>query len=708
MSLNGRKFFAGVAVIVIPSLLVYYFAKNSWSSKKVKNSEGSQHKTPISFEIRRVTVLYGTVTGTSRFFANSIVDRLNSLENKRVEASAIDLQEYNEDDLIKEDIVLLISCTWTDGTAPEKCGHFFEFLNDYAHDFRVSKDHFSKLTFSCFGLGSAYYGKNYAKIVCDAHENLEHLGASSLAPVARGDDQTDLEDKFELWSKKMVESIAELVGADARRNGTNKKDPTKGQVPANMPKLTGAEKADLLKKRKQTKLRVLERTNRGNSFQQQQVALGKGKAKTSMKHKKGKSEEGDAKTAPEPKEEEEEEEEEDRINNTFVGINDIDTHEKATESSCCGSNAGESGECGSAEKKEVSSSCCGGNGEGKGKAAKAGKISINPNLLPPEDDDDDNEDEDKAEAFHEQERQGTLDLEDLGVSIRATNERRQLEGSNTEKEPAAMVTKLQRKALTKEGYRIIGSHSAVKLCRWTKNQMRGRGGCYKHTFYGITSYQCMEATPSLACASKCVFCWRHHKNPVGTEWRWKEDDPSFIVEEAVELHRSMINEMRGVPGVIPERLAEGFNVKHCALSLVGEPIMYPRINDMLKELHDRRISSFMVTNAQFPEEVKNLDPVTQLYVSVDAATRDSLKAIDRPLFKDFWERFQGNLKNMKEKQQRTVYRLTLVSGWNMTEVDAYAELVELGTPDFIEIKAVTYCGKSDASTLTIENSPWHR
>lgn len=29
----------------------------------------------------------------------------------------------------------------------------------------------------------------------------------------------------------------------------------------------------------------------------------------------------------------------------------------------------------------------------------------------------------------------------------------------------------------------------------------------------------------------------------------------------------------------------------------------------------------------------------QLYVSVDAATKDSLKAIDRPLFGDFWERF---------------------------------------------------------------------
>ena len=39
--------------------------------------------------------------------------------------------------------------------------------------------------------------------------------------------------------------------------------------------------------------------------------------------------------------------------------------------------------------------------------------------------------------------------------------------------------------------------------------LRGRGGCYKHTFYGIESHRCMETTPSLACANKCVFCWRY-------------------------------------------------------------------------------------------------------------------------------------------------------------------------------------------------------
>ena len=36
---------------------------------------------------------------------------------------------------------------------------------------------------------------------------------------------------------------------------------------------------------------------------------------------------------------------------------------------------------------------------------------------------------------------------------------------------------------------------------------------------------------------------------------------------------------------------------------------------------------------QFPDSIRDLEPITQLYVSVDASTRDSLKAIDRPLFK---------------------------------------------------------------------------
>ncbi|KOO32999.1 tRNA wybutosine-synthesizing protein 1-like protein [Chrysochromulina tobinii] len=77
----------------------------------------------------------------------------------------------------------------------------------------------------------------------------------------------------------------------------------------------------------------------------------------------------------------------------------------------------------------------------------------------------------------------------------------------------------------------------------------------------------------------------------------------------------------------------------------------------------------MVTNAQFPEQMETLRPCTQLYISVDAPTATELKAVDRPLFADFWERFLKCVDLLREKQQRTVFRLTLVNGWNTEQLD---------------------------------------
>jgi len=204
-----------------------------------------------------------------------------------------------------------------------------------------------------------------------------------------------------------------------------------------------------------------------------------------------------------------------------------------------------------------------------------------------------------------------IDVEDLGLEI---DESESLPLDLLTRE---MITPQVRKELTKQGYKLLGSHSGVKLCRWTKSMLRGRGGCYKHTFYGITSYQCMEMTTSLACANKCVFCWRHHSNPVSKSWKWKVDDPEFLIKAAIENHKQLIKSMKGVPGVVQERYEEALsNIKHCALSLVGEPIIYPYINDFIDLLHKHKISTFLVTNAQFPEKNRNITTSNStLYIS---------------------------------------------------------------------------------------------
>ena len=97
-------------------------------------------------------------------------------------------------------------------------------------------------------------------------------------------------------------------------------------------------------------------------------------------------------------------------------------------------------------------------------------------------------------------------------------------------------------------------------------------------------------------------------------------------------------------------------------------------------------------------------------ISVDAPTPAELKAVDRPLFPDFWERFLASIDALRRKDllQRTVFRMTLVKQFNMDtliEAERYADLIRRGQPDFIEIKSVTFCGVSDGSNLTMKNVP---
>lgn len=316
----------------------------------------------------------------------------------------------------------------------------------------------------------------------------------------------------------------------------------------------------------------------------------------------------------------------------------------------------------------------------------------------------------------EEEADDVVDVEDMGTIIRKSNKTSNdnANGENFENTPKQMVAQNSPtyRSLTKQGYTIVGSHSGVKICRWTKSAMRGRGSCYKYAFYGIRLHLCMETTPSLACLNKCVFCWRHGTNPVAKlNWRWEVDRPETVLAGALEGHYKKIKQMRGVPGIQMDRFNEAFQVRHCALSLVGEPIFYPHINEFVGMLHERQISSFLVCNAQHPDCLARLGKVTQLYVSIDAPTRQDLKKVDRPLNADFWERLMACLDIIRTVQshQRTVFRLTLVKGFNMGDVEAYADMVARAQPSQIEVKGATFCGSSlaNGNPLTMQNIPFY-
>ncbi|MFA5993014.1 MAG: 4-demethylwyosine synthase TYW1 [Candidatus Pacearchaeota archaeon] len=254
----------------------------------------------------------------------------------------------------------------------------------------------------------------------------------------------------------------------------------------------------------------------------------------------------------------------------------------------------------------------------------------------------------------------------------------------------------QRKTLEKQQYRVIGSHSAVKVCGWTKNSIINKGNCYKQDFYGIKSHQCMQMTSSLYCANRCKFCWRDVKSPVSKTWYGNVDDVKFIVDNSIKEHVKLLQGFKGFEGADEKKLEELKSPRHVALSLTGEPIVYPKINKLLEEFHKRNISTFLVTNAQFPSQIVKIKNITQLYLSIDAPTKELMKEIDRPLFKDYWQRSLKSLKILSTRKYRTCIRLTLIKGLNDGDeyIQDYAKLIKLGKPHFVEIKSYMYVGAS--------------
>ncbi|MEM3062273.1 MAG: 4-demethylwyosine synthase TYW1, partial [Nitrososphaerota archaeon] len=246
------------------------------------------------------------------------------------------------------------------------------------------------------------------------------------------------------------------------------------------------------------------------------------------------------------------------------------------------------------------------------------------------------------------------------------------------------------------GYRKVGNHSAVKICEWTKKMIRGQGGCYKYVFYGIRSHQCLQMTTSMFCASRCKFCWRGQKAPVSDSWYGPIDSPEHIINHAIDEHLKLLQGFKGkgYEKTNKKHVKEMSNIRHVALSLTGEPITYPLINEIIKAFHKRRISTFLVTNSQYPEQIEKIDKVTQLYLSIDAPNKELMEKIDNPLFQDFWERMEKCLDLLKTRNYRTCIRLTLIKDENMCDLNGYKKLILRGYPDFLELKSYVWVGAS--------------
>lgn len=199
--------------------------------------------------------------------------------------------------------------------------------------------------------------------------------------------------------------------------------------------------------------------------------------------------------------------------------------------------------------------------------------------------------------------------------------------------------------------------------------------------------------------------------PPHSEFKGTPDDPKMILDSAVEGQKKLLCGFKGNDKVDMRRYKEAQFPKHFAISLTGEPILYPRMQEMIDYAHSKGSTTFVVTSGQAPEQMDTITP-TQLYLSLDAPSKDLLDKIDKSTNKDSWERLMRALDALNRARQRcrTVIRITCVKGeygkGNMYEPENYAKLIERANPMFLEIKGFVLVGSS-RYRLRLQNMPYH-
>ena len=277
--------------------------------------------------------------------------------------------------------------------------------------------------------------------------------------------------------------------------------------------------------------------------------------------------------------------------------------------------------------------------------------------------------------------------EDFGENIQEV----QQENRNEKRTSFPFDTPDFKTLLKKQGYALAGRHSAVKTCLWLRHAMNGQGFCYKSKFYGVQSHRCLQMTPTLMCNQRCLFCWRPTEISVPDLGEW--DSPEKIVEESIACQRKLITGFGGSPNAIKERWIESNEPNNVAISLSGEPTLYPHLPGLIEEYEKRGFTTFLVTNGTIPEMLAKVSP-SQLYMSLDAPDLETYLKVCQPKSAALWEKINESLSLMKQKNSRTVIRTTLVKGENMFKPEAYAELIKKASPDFVEIKAYMHLGFS--------------
>ena len=178
--------------------------------------------------------------------------------------------------------------------------------------------------------------------------------------------------------------------------------------------------------------------------------------------------------------------------------------------------------------------------------------------------------------------------------------------------------------------------------------------------------------------------------PAPADW----DSPVEIKGSILREHARLISGYGGSETTDMDALREAQKPDQVAISLAGEPTLYPHLPELIDLFHKDAMTTFVVSNGTQPDMIARIAP-TQLYLSLNAPDEDTYLKVCNPCG-NFWEEIQESLRVLgrSKMRTRTAVRITLIKGVNMFDPEGYARLLHTCEPDYIEVKAYMHVGFS--------------
>jgi tRNA wybutosine-synthesizing protein 1 len=152
---------------------------------------------------------------------------------------------------------------------------------------------------------------------------------------------------------------------------------------------------------------------------------------------------------------------------------------------------------------------------------------------------------------------------------------------------------------------------------------------------------------------------------------------------------------KATPNANQKKCLEALTPKHAAISLTGEPTLYPHLDGLIKSFHKRGFTTFLVANGTVPESLSNLsEEPSQLYISVSAFDKNAFSKICRPQVKDAWKKLNETLELLPSFKCPTVIRFTLAKHMNLEYPKLFGQLIRKANPTYWEPKAYMHVGFS--------------